>query len=63
MYKKIVLLLAILVISLMLEHFKGIFMTDGVEGYEAKKNLSEQEIKDILLKDPKVKQMLENGGK
>ncbi len=38
-------------------------MTDGVEGYEAKKNLSEQEIKDILLKDPKVKQMLENGGK
>jgi hypothetical protein len=50
---RIALLLAVLVISFLMEPF--VFN----EGFNAKKPYSEQEIKEILAKDPKVKQMLE----
>ena len=51
---RIALLLAVLVISFLMEPI----INSLTEGFNAKKPYSEQEIKEILANDPKVKQML-----
>ncbi len=53
---RIALLLAVLVISFLMEPIEGFNAKEPL--VPPKKTYSEQEIKEILAKDPKVKQML-----